>query len=104
VDCEYNRNGDHPKALDCLENKRTLLSDSDATTVYPDIIVHRRTRRENLLVIEAKRLGRNNAIDRKKLRAFMQDPEYRYQFAVLLTFVTTVPYGITFEQVKAEEK
>jgi hypothetical protein len=49
VDAEYNRNHDDPKVIPPL--KEILSDDTEGTTVYPDIIVHRRNTNENLLVI-----------------------------------------------------
>src|SRR5437879_441983 len=41
VDCEYNRDGHKPKKLN-LTPAGVETDDTDATTVFPDIIVHRR--------------------------------------------------------------
>jgi predicted nucleotidyltransferase len=46
--------------------------------------------RANLVVIEAKRCGRDNSDDLKKLRA--NDPQYRYTFAIFLCCVPTGLY------------
>jgi hypothetical protein len=61
--------------------------DTDAQTIYPDIIVHHRGKgNENLLVIEAKksssRLGTDR--DKEKLEAFGQ--QLGYEYCVLVTF------------------
>jgi hypothetical protein len=66
--------------------------------VFPDIIVHRRQQKENLLVIEAKKSGNANDLDRKKLHAFMSDNHYEYAFAVLLSFDTSESYDVRFER------
>ena len=84
VDCEYNRNHDDPKRLDI---QRTDLSDDlDAVTVYPDIIIHKRQTRENLLVIEAKKSSSNRSFcyDERKLKQFKSQLGYR--FAGFVTF------------------
>jgi len=100
VDCEYNRvgTGDTPKELDWLREQIVRADDENAKTVYPDIIVHHRKQRENLLVIEAKKSGRDNSDDLQKLKAFTDDPQYRYKFAVSLCFVTGEASDVTFER------
>lgn len=97
VDCEYNRRGDVPKQLRWMMDQPVLPDDEDGHTVFPDIIVHRRRTTENLLVIEAKKSGNPNSLDRQKLDAFMGDARFRYRFAVLLCFVTKEPYDIIIE-------
>ncbi len=54
VDCEDNRNHDDPKTLP-LPRETVDSDDTEARTVFPDIIVHRRGSDENLLVIELKK-------------------------------------------------
>jgi hypothetical protein len=55
VDCEYNRLGDKVKTLP--KPIKTNSNDTDAKTIFPDIIVHKRGKNENLLVIEVKKVG-----------------------------------------------
>jgi hypothetical protein len=78
VDCEYNRRGQRlPKAI--------LSQD----TSYPDIIVHHRNTRENLLVIEAKSIhsqDHSDAHDKKKVKAYIEDSDYQYQFGLWVCF------------------
>ena len=63
VDCEYNRKGKLPKKLrDSKE--RVSVDDTNARTVYPDIIVHRREQPENLLVVESKKKSSGEKIGR----------------------------------------
>ncbi|MDB4980144.1 MAG: hypothetical protein JWM82_896 [Myxococcales bacterium] len=71
VDCEYNRDGHEPKTL--------RLDDLTEDQVRPDIIIHRRgSNADNLVVIEAKKLGREDPeVDLRKLRAFRDRLEYR---------------------------
>jgi hypothetical protein len=79
VDCEYNRNHDDPKRLKLRpENVRT--NDTQAQTVFPDIIVHKRHTDENLLVIEVKKSTNNQGDDHdlRKLEAFKQQLGYKY--------------------------
>ncbi|HIK41546.1 hypothetical protein [Thermoleptolyngbya sp. M55_K2018_002] len=103
VDCEYNRSqGDHKKLI--LEQEiRNRLSkvleesgglpgydDTNAKTVYPDIIVHKRGDNENnLLVIEVKKSTNQQSTgetDKKKLDAFLESP-FNYQHAVFIQLI-----------------
>ena len=90
VDCEYNRRGfDKKKLLDILKPEfppeNTILDDTEARTVYPDIIVHKRTASVNLLVIEVKKDNNHDStIDIQKLKAFGQDQNYRYRFGLFV--------------------
>jgi hypothetical protein len=92
VDCEYNRDGDIPKRLlNLFQDDRVRPSDDNAATVFPDIIVHHRGQRgeqANLLVLEAKKSGASDELDKFKLEEFMNDHQYNYCHAVLLRFVT----------------
>lgn len=54
VDCEYNRDGIDKKELQSFK-KNISSDDTDAVTVYPDIIIHHRGTKDNLVVIEAKK-------------------------------------------------
>ena len=78
VDCEYNRRGEnHPKAIN---SKRTS---------YPDIIIHRRNTKHNLLVIEAKSIHSRKHSDRKdkeKIKAYIEDPDYQYRYGLWICF------------------
>lgn len=93
VDCEYNRQGDVPKQLR-IESTPTLMDDTNARTVFPDIIVHGRGNNDNnLLVIEAKKSSNRDGtgFDSKKLDAFQGDP-YLYKHGALVLFtVGAVP-------------
>ena len=88
VDCEYNRKRhEDTKTLD-LRVENTNTDDTEAKTVYPDIIVHRRGSRgrdANLLVLEIKKsnnlTGRDH--DMQKLLAFVKQLDY--QNAALVT-------------------
>jgi hypothetical protein len=84
VDCEYNRRGQETKRL-VLSFTNLAATDTEAKTVYPDIIVHRRGTRENLLVIEIKKQnGQEETRDLVKLKAFKTDPNFAYQYGVFL--------------------
>lgn len=57
VDCEYNRHFDDPKRLN-LKRRQAKDREIRATTVFPDIIVHKRdSDTDNLLVLEMKKPG-----------------------------------------------
>lgn len=82
VDCEYNRDGHQAKRLDWTEVRS---DDTNATTVFPDIIVHHRGTNENLIVIEAKKSTTSaNGEDRNKLERYKEQLGYR--FAVEIVF------------------
>lgn len=60
-------------------------ADTNATTVYPDIIVHRRGTSDNHLVIEIKKqTGGPSERDLQKLRALRSQLGYR--FALFIRF------------------
>jgi hypothetical protein len=95
VDCEYNRNGLEAKKLESF--KKTAESDDEnAVTVYPDIIVHHRGTRDNLIVIEAKKTSNKNGDDSDKLEAYKSDLGYRFAFYVKF------PVGEDFEAFRDE--
>jgi hypothetical protein len=71
VDPEYNRIRDAVKRV---------LIDGAWEIVVPDVIAHRRNSGDNLLVIEAKKVGDQEAeaYDRRKLIALKEQQHYRY--------------------------
>jgi hypothetical protein len=70
VDVEYNRNLGFIKRLR-LDPPQPSADDTDAVTVYPDVIVHKRDTTNNLLVVEVKKAGCGGIeFDIRKLRAF----------------------------------
>ena len=90
VDCEYNMmkkesnmNGEDyiSKKLD-LPKKETDSYDTKATTVYPDIIIHRRgNNKNNLLVIEAKKEKSDEnkgEFDIIKINAYIDELGYKH--------------------------
>jgi len=87
IDCEYNRNHDDVKRLQ-LEARHASDADIEAVTVFPDIIVHHRSKDDNLLVIEMKKTNskENADYDMKKLHAFKN--ELKYRFAVFVQLET----------------
>jgi hypothetical protein len=90
VDCEYNRRDFDIKRLEFYPTD-SRTDDTDARTVYPDIIVHERgAQGSNLLVIEAKKSTNSSGFDREKLKAFKSDPRLHYEHAVFLQFRTWI--------------
>ena len=88
VDCEYNRHGEAKKVLPCYP-EHAETDHLDGKTVFPDIIVHRRTVDSyNRLVIEIKKSSASSIEhDKMKLRAFTRpDQQYRYELGLLLVF------------------
>src|SRR2546423_1612256 len=80
VDCEYNRNHDDPKRLE-IPRRKIPNDDTQARTVFPDSIVHKRDTDENLLVIEMKKTTSqesDNNFDLHKLNAFKNQLGYRF--------------------------
>ena len=116
VDCEYNKvgNGD-PKRIDLLmAAQQDCPQDcnkcaANKCVVFPDIIVHKRGRDENILVIEAKTAwsGQAQVNDYKKLQALIDSGEYHYQLGVAFRFSenfeeTIKTFNLFFEK-KANE-
>lgn len=84
VDSEYNRLRDAVKRL--FHGKRDKEGQPLEELVMPDIIIHRRQEDDNLLVIEIKKSTNpdDGARDRQKLKAFITDARYRYQYGLFL--------------------
>jgi len=87
VDCEYNRYGNDIKRIPntCFIEKYNLSAkeNPDLTkdvTVFPDIIIHQRGTRKNLVVIEVKKNNNDIEHDKKKLSYFSRD----YKYGILL--------------------
>lgn len=90
VDCEYNRIGKEKvdekwiiKEL-CLDVIDIKSNDEEAVTVFPDIIVHIRGEKENLLVIEMKKVGRSYTQDEKKLKAYTSQQQLGYSLGCFI--------------------
>ena len=104
VDCEYNKDRVDPKKIH-IDVEDTTSYDAKAVTAFPDIIVHKRGTRNNLLVIEAKK--DNNRSDRKTLDAIERDrkkltgykKDLGYKFGLFLKFST----GKSYENCPVEE-
>jgi hypothetical protein len=90
VDCDYNRIGERRLRLP----KASIVStdDDSGKSVFPDIVVHRRSVPENLLAIELRKAVNHQPIehDRHKLRA-MTDPHlwHASRAGVLLVLAKT---------------
>ena len=85
VDCEYNRHGTDIKKIDAPKDN-VSWNDTEAKTIFPDIIVHERDNdKRNLLVIEVKKSSNVDGrhIDKAKLMA-LTEGEYRYAFGLFL--------------------
>jgi hypothetical protein len=83
VDCEYNRVGALPKRLIGIR-KNVSTEDTNARTVFPDIIIHRRNTKTNLVVIEAKKSSTaDGSADEEKLKAYIAEHHYQFAFAVV---------------------
>lgn len=80
VSCEYNKDGEDIKRLKFGKNK-------DEKEIYPDIIVHQRKIKDNLIVIEMKKTTFNGdkRKDIEKLKA-LTDEENEYQYALGIYF------------------
>lgn len=94
VDCEYNRNFEHPKSMykETLKGIRTKIKDT-----VPDLLIHKRkSNDQNLLVIEFKKGDpkRQDVLnDEEKLMYFTDlSNEYKY------------PYGLYIELHKRKAK
>lgn len=83
VDCEYNRDHDSVKKLR-IGPRAPTAADTEARTVYPDIVVHRRGTNQNLVVIEVKKSTNSDSgsYDRRKLRLFITELNYIYGFFI----------------------
>ena len=89
VDAEYNRDGYDPKQLQ-LPASDASSDDTNAKTVYPDVIVHRRGTKDNCLVLEVKKAtGGSIDHDHKKLKAFTSADGLGYTWGVHLVIGET---------------
>ena len=97
VDCEYNRDGIDPKRIRGFSAGNSS-DDTNAITVYPDIIAHLRGTNMNYLVIEVKKSTNrtDRSIDLKKLQKYKTD--LNYQYALFIEFTTGDTPGVTSMQ------
>lgn len=87
VDCEYNRDEHRPKELWLPGGEDPDGYDTNAQTVYPDIIVHKRGTNENLLVIEVKKTSSHVTEEKDflKLKEYRSQLDYPYALFVELS-------------------
>jgi hypothetical protein len=90
VDCDYNRLGE--RRLKLPKGSIVSTDDNSGKSVFPDIVVHRRSVPENLLAVELRKAANHQPLDhdRHKLRA-MTDPHLWHAFraGVLLMLAKT---------------
>lgn len=80
VDHEYNRRSSLVKSLPFNSG-----DDEGERRIYPDLIVHRRNRRENYLAVEVKKGHRNSPEDAMKIHALLAKAAFEYRVGVLLS-------------------
>ncbi len=94
VDCEYNRDHNIRKEL-IISSKAVEIDDTNAKTVFPDVIVHHRDTNDNLLVIEMKKASNSREMDfdLQKLQAFKRE-RYHYCHTFYLQLKTKDDIGV----------
>ena len=98
VDCEYNLSppdnwADIRARYADVEARRkereaTKSSEDEIVSFYPDIVVHQRGKKENLLVIEVRKSSVFEEIqfDITKLRTYRHDKNLEFKYALLIRF------------------
>lgn len=105
VDCEYNRNHLDPglvKKIHITESIERMYKDKSITelinddsfrevSVYPDIIIHKRGNKKNLLAVEVKKSNSrvDKAYDFRKLEAYTDQSELNnlhYEYGLYIEF------------------
>jgi len=93
VDCEYNRRENEVKRIPRSDgNNEHTVNGENERGVFPDIIIHERGKRVNLVVIEAKKLNsdpKDKKEDIEKLKVFITNPNYEYCVGLFLEIGTT---------------
>ncbi|MCX5704217.1 MAG: hypothetical protein NT066_06995 [Candidatus Omnitrophica bacterium] len=89
VDCEYNRVGSLTVDEEYFNKKLRLYKNTKCLggeTVYPDVIIHKRGIKNNLLAIEIKKISNKNCLmdDYKKILGFLTNNDFKYQFGLFL--------------------
>lgn len=85
VDCEYNRKDGTPKRLIGRIEKNKGTDDTEGSNVFPDIIVHERSKgNNNLLVVEAKKEGKSYKNDEEKISAYVKELHYLWGLLLIL--------------------
>lgn len=105
VDCEYNRSIEESKTIRILKSKweelnkhvGIAIAEDDALidkTVYPDIIVHKRGKsNQNLLIIEVKKSTSSvtEDYDIEKLKCYTNpNSDLKYQYGVFIKFYASI--------------
>jgi len=85
VDCEYNRDGVDPKRIQHLYLNPDS-EDTEAKTVFPDVIAHSRDSKDNYLVIELKKTTNtvSREVDFAKLRGYKGNLKYHFALFIEL--------------------
>ncbi|WP_338986409.1 hypothetical protein [Fusobacterium polymorphum] len=85
VDCEYNRRKESTKMI----SKKYRKFEKEDKQIYPDIILHQRKNRKNLMIIEMKKTvssdkdGKDENRDRLKfLTSSRKENEYKYLLGI----------------------
>lgn len=97
VDCEYNR--------DQKNVKRSYIN-SKNEIVLPDIIIHKRCKENNLLVIEAKKSNSNEddiQHDFDKLNGYLSDFNYMYGLFICFDYNSENGYNTFKLKVNGEK-
>lgn len=79
VDCEYNRDYFAEKAIHYDDNDNT-------SSILPDIIIHQRCLKWNLLIIEAKKDSTESTRKNDVRKLIQYTKEYRYKYAIFIDF------------------
>jgi len=103
VDCEYNYHHKGPKRIFVLNKEdkkyfriRKTISDVNAHSVYPDIIIHKRGTDVNLLIIEIKKSTNKDEYD--KQRDSIKIREYSKQIGYTFSTYLEIPTGKDYDQ------
>ena len=93
VDCEYNKNCETIQENKLLTSRCTNhifdcanCNDRRACTVFPDIIIHKRETKNNLLVIEAKIKNNLEHATKNKIEEYLTEDTLGYQYGLFVSF------------------
>ena len=113
VDCEYNRNWNEKKQIQVAKQLSSIYptvppDDDHAISVYPDIIIHHRKTRDNLLAVEVKKTSNTipSEYDLWKLSKYRHQLGYQHGlFLRVITSSETIGIGemLWSEEISAEE-
>lgn len=91
VDLEYNRMNDAMKVLDGI---RECSEQRTKDIIYPDIIVHKRGKKDNLLVVEMKTSSiseKSKICDIRKLELLTSHGNFDYKLGLFIEFKRSQP-------------